>query len=88
MHRPLELLFLQPLQPETETAALPIQNLDLVAPLVREAEQIPAERIEPQRRLDQRREPIDAEPEVNRILRQIDRDIAKRRRRHCRAPLS
>jgi hypothetical protein len=88
MHGPLELLFLEPFEPRAEPAALPIQNLDLIAPLIDEAEQIAAERIEPQHRLDHRRQPVDAEPEINRVLRHIDCVVAIRRRSHRRGTLA
>ena len=42
MERPLEPLLLQPLQPQAEPALLPIEHLDLVLPLVDEAEQVAA----------------------------------------------
>ena len=84
MKRPFEALLLQPLQPETKARPLPVQDLDLVAPLVDEAEQVLAERIVLERRLDHHRETIDAHPEVDRIAAEIDRDVANRRRRHRR----
>ena len=65
MERPPKSLFFEPLQPQAETRALPVKNLDLVFPFVDEAKQIAAERIVFQRRLDEHREPVDAHPEVN-----------------------
>ncbi len=42
MERPLKPLLFQPLQPQAEPALLPVQHLDLVTPLVDEAEQVAA----------------------------------------------
>ncbi len=53
MEMPLEALLFKTLQPKAETGALPIKHLNLVPTLVDEAEQVAAERITPERRLDE-----------------------------------
>jgi len=56
--RPDEPVFFQTLLPQAKSVAVPIQNLDHVAPTIAKHEQVSGERIEFQPILDQNRQPV------------------------------
>src|SRR5690606_26104732 len=70
--------------PQTETVALPVQDPHPVAGTVAEHEQLLGKRIELQRILDQRRQAVDALPEVHRLAAQVHRRQIVRWAHHSR----
>src|SRR5262249_40484306 len=60
-----EALLLEPLVPEHEAGALPVEHLDLVAPAIAEHEQLRSKGRQAELLLDDRREPIDRLPHVD-----------------------
>jgi hypothetical protein len=68
--------------PKTEPAPLPIKDFDLIAPLVDETIEIPAEGIELQRRFDKHRQGIDTGAKVDGVTAQIYGELRACRRRH------
>ena len=69
---PGEAFLLQPLVPQAEAIAVPVQGLDLIAAAVDEHVQSGAERVQSQFLLDQRCQPVDGFAKVDRSAVQID----------------